>query len=519
MKSDIRRMAERLLDISLNHSQTGRIIDRNRDTVRRMRRRAQDAALTVEKLADLTDSELRKILMPSRPRKSGCLSPDMDAAARHIMRTGDSMLDYYEEHYLRQPLVNERYMSYSRFARLLSAVLKQRAPEYRHHYRPGEVMQVDFAGFQPVYINAQHEQIKCTLLLAHFPFSQYCLGWIIPSQSRMDSVHGLICILGLLNGTAKRIILDNFKAAIDAARTKRREANISREFQAFLDHYQLSPDPARGGEARDKGSVEGIVKLGQRYYRRVLQDRQPRSIAELNDLLQLALDRLNRKVMRRWRMSRTERFEAREAAELQPLPEKPYDYGTWKAGIKIQRHYRVNVEGRDYSVPYRLIGEAVSIKTTAATVEIYHDSSLVAVHARRIVTAQDDAPVIDPAHMPENHRAMWRQNPDALIERATSYSPTLGRFVSLHLEINGNPRATHNMLGRLLEVGSVHGKATINAACVEAIRRNQVNADTLRQILDRGPRKPSRHEPGPSQPPTDNIRGAGYYAEDDDDAA
>ncbi|WP_371257445.1 hypothetical protein [Paracoccus sp. J55] len=73
----------------------------------------------------------------------------------------------------------------------------------------------------------------------------------------------------------------------------------------------------------------------------------------------------------------TERFEAREAAELRPLPEAPYDYGAWKAGIKFQRHYRVNVDGRDYSVPYRLIGEAVSIKTTAATVKIYpiHRSS------------------------------------------------------------------------------------------------------------------------------------------------
>ena len=40
-----------------------------------------------------------------------------------------------------------------------------------------------------------------------------------------------------------------------------------------------------------------------------------------------------------------------------------------------------------------------------------------------------------------------------------------------------------------------------------------------RRLLDRGPRKPSRHEPGLSQPPSDNIRGAGYYAEDDDDAA
>ena len=251
------------------------------------------------------------------------------------------MLDYYEGHYLRQPLMNahQRYMSYSRFVRLLSAMLKQRSPEYRHHYRPGEVMQIDFAGFQPVYTNARHERVKCTLLLVVFPFFQYCLGWIIPSQNRADTTHGLIRIFEALNGTAKRITLDNFKAAIDVARTRRREARINPEFQVFLDHYGISPDPARAGEPPDKGSVEGIVKLGQRYYQRVLQDRQPRSIAELNDLLQLALDRLNRKVMRRWKMSRTERFEAREAAELRPLPETPYDYGTWKASIKVQRHY------------------------------------------------------------------------------------------------------------------------------------------------------------------------------------
>lgn len=521
MKSDIRRVAEGLLDTSLDHSKVGRLINKNRDTVRRMRCRVKDADLTAEKLADLTDAQLRKILFPARTRISRCLQPNWDLAAQHILKTGDSMLDYYEDHYLKQPILEagQRHMSYPNFTRRLSGILKLRAPEYRHHYRPGEVMQIDFAGFQPIYTNSRHERVRCTLLLAHFPFSQYCMGWVIPSQSRADSIYGLIRILEVLGGTPKRIILDNFKAAIDVARSKRREAKINPEFLAFLDHYQISPDPARGGEARDKGSAEGIVKLSQRYYGKVLRTMQPRSIAELNDLLQAALDHLNQKVMRRWKMSRTDRFKIREASHLRGLPGTPYDYGTWKPGIKVQRHYHVNVDGRDYSVPFRLIGEAVSIKTTSATVEIYHDSSLVAVHTRRIVTPQDDAPVTDPAHMPENHRAMWRQNPDALIERATSYSANLGRFISLHLEINGNPRATYNMLKRLLEIGPVHGKSTIDAACIEAIRRNQVNADTLRQILDRGPRKPQRSEPVPSQPPTDNIRGAGYYAEDDDDAA
>lgn len=87
-----------------------------------------------------------------------------------------------------------------------------------------------------------------------------------------------------------------------------------------------------------------------------------------------------------------------------------------------------------------------------------------------------------------------------------------------HLEINGNPRATYNMLKRLLELAPVYGRATIDAACDEAIRRNQVNAETLRQLLARGAPKSPAHEPGPVKPPRDNIRGAGYYAEDDDAA-
>ncbi|MDA7966268.1 hypothetical protein [Ruegeria sp.] len=520
MKSDIRRLAEHLLDESLNHTEVGRLFNKHRDTVRRMRRRANAHDLTFEGLSNQTDAQLRNILFSSRLRRTRCIQPDWDATVQHLLHTGDNMLDYYEDYYLKQPVSGDgkRYMSYSHFAKQLSKLLKRRAPEYRHDYRPGEVMQIDFAGFQPSYTSAGGTQIKCTLLLLHFPFSQYCAGCIIPSQKRSDSIYGLIRIFQTLDGTAKRVILDNFKAAIDVARGPRREAKINPEFRAFLDHYHISPDPTRGGEARDKGAVEGIVKLAQRYLQRILRDQQPRSIGDLNELLQTALDRLNEKVMRRWKTSRAARFQAREMQCLRKLPEIAYDYGVWKVGIKVQRHYRVHVDGRDYSVPFSLIGEAVSIKLTAATVEMYHDSSLVAVHARRIGPPDDDTPVIDPSHMPKNHRAMWRQNPDNLVDRGTRYSPNLGRFIALHLDKNGNPRATYNMLKRLLETASVHGKATIDAACVEAIQRNQIDPDTLRQILARGPLKRKRYQPLPPSTPSENIRGASYYAEGENDA-
>ncbi|MFV0292951.1 MAG: hypothetical protein ACK5II_06955 [Paracoccus sp. (in: a-proteobacteria)] len=53
----------------------------------------------------------------------------------------------------------------------------------------------------------------------------------------------------------------------------------------------------------------------------------------------------------------------------------------------------------------------MNIKTTAATVEIYHDSSLVAVHPRKDATPDDDAPIVNPTHMPENHRTCGARIP------------------------------------------------------------------------------------------------------------
>ncbi len=222
--------------------------------------------------------------------------------------------------------------------------------------------------------------------------------------------------------------------------------------------------------------------------------------------------------MRHWKTSRIVRFESREAQCLRQLPETAYDYGVWKVGVKVQRHYHVPVDGRDYSVPFTLIGEPVNIKSTPATVEIYHDSSLVAIHVYRAVTPDDDAPVTDPSHMPKNHRAMWQTNPENLIEQGAKYSPNFGKFVALHLEKNGNPRATYNMLKRILETAAFHGKSIIDAACGESIRRNQIDPDTLRQVIARGPKRSKRHEIKSSKIPSTNIRGAGYYAEGDDDA-
>ncbi|MFT4015160.1 MAG: hypothetical protein QM682_17590 [Paracoccus sp. (in: a-proteobacteria)] len=62
------------------------------------------------------------------------------------------------------------------------------------------------------------------------------------------------------------------------------------------------------------------------------------------------------------------------------------------------------------------------------------------------------------------------------------------------------------MLKRLLGVAPVYRKTAIDAACAEALRRDQINADALRQILDRGPKKLPRPEPQPRNTVRKHLR-------------
>lgn len=102
-------------------------------------------------------------------------------------------------------------------------------------------------------------------------------------------------------------------------------------------------------------------------------------MAELNESLQAAPEHLNGQVMRRWKMSRNERFRTREMPCRQPRLDVSYDYGNWHAGIRIQRHHHVNIEGRACSMPSNLIGELVNLRTMAAIIEIDKGSEFVAV--------------------------------------------------------------------------------------------------------------------------------------------
>src|SRR3546814_13511748 len=94
--------------------------------------------------------------------------------------------------------------------------------------------------------------------------------------------------------------------------------------------------------------------------------------------------------MRKLGASRREFFERIDRPALLSLPAAPYEYAEWRRA-RVAPDYHVEVQGHFYSVPFRLIREFVEVRTTQATVEVFHRGPRGASHRR---------PPPNPSHTP-----------------------------------------------------------------------------------------------------------------------
>jgi transposase len=124
------------------------------------------------------------------------------------------------------------------------------------------------------------------------------------------------------------------------------------------------------------------------------------SLAECNQAIALAVERMNDRPMRKLGLSRRELFEKIERDALIPLPAEDWEYAEWRRA-RVNLDYHVEILDFLYSVPHALIRAEVDVRVTARTVEIFHRGQRVAAHQRRYMGARHGT---NPDHMPSAHR-------------------------------------------------------------------------------------------------------------------
>ncbi|RYD54204.1 MAG: transcriptional regulator [Sphingobacteriales bacterium] len=179
------RIILQLVDRSLSGRAIARQLGLSRNTVSHYLKQIQATQQPTHILQALDDAELAKVLYPtnavavaedSRHDEFCKLVPYFLA---ELKRTGVTRYLLWKEYLAKTP---DGYR-YSQFCFHLNEQRAVVSPSFRNHYKPAELMMVDFAGDLIPYINKYTgEQIACLCLFAYCPIATLPMPKPCPTQ-------------------------------------------------------------------------------------------------------------------------------------------------------------------------------------------------------------------------------------------------------------------------------------------------------------------------------------------------
>jgi transposase len=392
---------------------------------------------------------------------------------------------------------------YRRWARHVDVVMRQ-------EHKAGEKLFVDFAGDHiPIWDEHTGElAMEAELFVAVLGASSYTYAEAFPSQELMYWVAGHVHALEFLGGCPAIVVCDNLRSGV--TRPHRYEPDVNATYAEMASHYGMAVVPARTYKPKDKAKAEAGVLLAERWIVARLRNRRFTSIAEVNLAIAGLLGWINARPFKKLAGSRQSLFESLERPALRALPPSRYEFATWRrAKLNIDYHIEVRAERHYYSVPYRLAGEVVEVRLSAAGVEVFHRGRRVASHVRRYVPGYST----DSAHMPESHRRYAAWTPGRIIAWAAQSGPATARLTEAVMAARPHPEQGFRSCLGIIRLGQKYGPERLEAACGRALAARAHSYRSIESILRTGLDRQAL----PAQtaqlalPLHDNLRGSRYY--------
>jgi transposase len=467
--------------------------------------RARAAGLSWPLPADLNDTALERRLFPGLPSVEAAARPEPNWAYvdAELRRKGVTRSLVWQEYRADHP---DGY-GYSWFCDHFEAWKGRVSPTMRQSHGAGEKVFVDYAGDTIDVIDpADGVARPMKLFVAAMGASSYVYAEARPGEGLADWVGCHVGLFAFLGGVPGMIVCDNLKSGV--TKPDRYEPAINRTYQEMARHYGTSVVPARPYKPRDKAKVEQSVLLVERWVMARLRNRRFFSLAELNMAIADLVGELNARIMRAYGASRAELFAQVDAPALKALPAEPYAFAVWKR-CRVAPDYHVEVEGCFYSVPYRLIREAIDVRVADRTIEAFHKGERVASHAK---SPGRRGHVTVPEHMPSAHRRHAAWTPARMTAAAEKIGPAAAALFEAIMADRPHPEQGFRTCLGILALERTYGQARIEAACQRAGVIKARSVSSVRSILQTGlDRAFLEPEPEPEPLRHGNIRGRTYF--------
>jgi transposase len=396
---------------------------------------------------------------------------------------------------------------YSRFCELYEQWAKTLDPVLRQPHQPGQKLFVDWAGQKVPIHHADGTMTEASLFVAVLGASNKTYAEAFPNEQLEHWISGHAHAFAYYGGVSRAVVPDNPKTAVIHA--CRYEPVLHQTYQEMAAHYGTVILPARPRKPRDKAKVETGVQIAERQLLAPLRDQRFFSVAELNQALRPLLEKLNAQPFQKLEGSRNSWFEAQEKSQLLPLPAQPFELAVWtKAKVNID--YHAAVDNHFYSVPYQMVHQELDVRSTAHTVELFHQGKRVAAHVRsyapgKFTTLEE--------HRPKSHQRYLDWSPGRMVEWAAKTGPQCAKVVEHILQNKPHPEMGFRSCLGIIRLGKGVGAERLEAACARALRFGTCSYRSIKSILENGlDRQPQEPELPLNSPAHENVRGQVYYA-------
>ena len=338
--------------------------------------------------------------------------------------------------------------------------------------------------------------------------SSYTYAEAVADQQMGNWLKVQINALEFYGGCPQLLIPDNTKTGVTRACIY--EPDLNPTYQEFAEHYQVAVMPTRPRKPRDKAKVESAVQVVQRWIVMRLRHRRFFSVSAANEAIRELLIYLNNRPFRKRRDEcRASLFAKLDRPALRPLPAERYDLSQW-VQARVNIDYHVAFDGNWYSVPYTLTGEAVEVRSTPATVEIFHRGKRAASHLR---SRERNKSVCQNEHRPKSHQAHLDWPPSRMIQWAGKVGPNTAQLVHRMLESKPHPEMGYRACLGIIRLAAKYSPERVERAAERAVLTGAVSFKSVKSMLQTGlDRKPAEPAPPPRvSPDHENLRGPEYF--------
>jgi len=483
----------------------------SRNTVSKICKKAEELNLSWPLGESMTDDALENLMFPKDKSATNKRMPDYAYIRKELLRNGVSKKLLWSEYCEDCHLAGEEPLMYSQFCYYIQKDEEKRRATMHIKRKPGEQVEVDWAGDPATIIDPDTGEITpAWLFVGVMTYSQYTYVEAFINEKQKAWITAHIHMFEFFGGVAKILVSDNCTTAVNHQQSDWYTPSLNTTYHEMAEHYGTAIIPARVRKPKDKPNAEGCVGNISTWITAALRNEQFFSLAELNAAIRRKLDAFNANLFQKKESSRRGLFLGEELSLLTPLPATRFELCDWKTAT-VQFNYHIAVDKMYYSVPYQYIREKADVRITDTTVEIFIKHNRIASHRRLYGRPGQYSTVTE--HMPPDHQKYLEWNGDRFRKWAAQIGINTNEVVNNILTSGRVEQQSYRSCMGLLKLAEKYTPVQLEKACQKALQySHSPSYKSIKNLLVTMKEEPAS-ETAPEMKNSYGItRGARYYA-------